>query len=105
MKITLKRTPEQLELIKAMASKDLETRLKAQGAVAKFMGPVVNEVVNQARTLGNLFATEQFEEDDNPSLPLDLYYDITDIDYINIWSNTRPKASNYRCAKRGHQCT
>lgn len=88
MKINVKRTPEQLELVKAMASKDLDTRMKAQAAVATFMGPVVNRVINQARTLGNLFATETFEEDDNPSLPLDLYYDITDVDYINVWSNT-----------------
>ena len=88
MKINIKRTPEQLELVKAMASKDPAVRMEAQAAVATFMSPVVNKVVNQAKTLGNLFWTLTFEEDDNPSLPLDTYYDIDDVDYIKVWSNT-----------------
>ena len=44
MKITLKRTPEQLELIKAMASKNRDTAYAAQVALAEFIGPVVSEV-------------------------------------------------------------
>ena len=38
MKITLKRTQEQLELVKAMASKNREVAYEAQMALAEFIG-------------------------------------------------------------------
>ena len=40
MKITLKRTDEQVELVKAMASRNRETAYAAQVALAEFIGPV-----------------------------------------------------------------
>jgi hypothetical protein len=88
MKITLKRTPEQLELIKAMASKNRDTAYSAQVALAEFIGPVVSEVINNAPTLSNLFTPLQYNADDNPSLPLDLYYNIFDEDYIKVYSQS-----------------
>jgi hypothetical protein len=88
MKITLKRTPEQLELIKAMASKNRDTAYNAQVALAEFIGPVVSEVINNAPTISNLFTPLQYNADDNPSLPLDLYYNIFDEDYIQVWSQS-----------------
>jgi hypothetical protein len=90
MKITLKRTDEQLELIKAMASNNRDTAYEAQAALAEFIGPVLAEVINNAPVLSNLFETLTFNEDDNPSIPLDLYYDITDEDYITVYSQTMP---------------
>ena len=88
MKISLKRTPEQVELIKAMASKNRSVAYEAQVALAEFIGPVLAEVINNAPTLSNLFTTLQFNADDNPSIPLDLYYDITDEDYIKVYSTS-----------------
>ena len=88
MKITLKRTPEQLELIKAMASKNRDTAYSAQVALAEFIGPVVSEVINNAPTISNLFTPLQYNADDNPSLPLDLYYNVFDEDYIQVWSQS-----------------
>lgn len=90
MNITLKRTTEQLELIKAMASKNKAVAYEAQVALAEFIGPVINEVVNNAPTLSNMFTTLQFNADDNPSIPLDLYYDVTDEDYIQVYSQSTP---------------
>jgi hypothetical protein len=86
MKISLKRTPEQVELVKAMASKNRDVAYEAQVALAQFLGPVLAEVINNAPVLSNLFTTLQFNAEDNPSIPLDLYYDITDEDYIQIYS-------------------
>ena len=86
MKISLKRTPEQVELIKAMASRNRSVAYEAQVALAEFIGPVLAEVINNAPTLSNLFTTLQFNADDNPSIPLDLYYDITDEDYVKVYS-------------------
>jgi hypothetical protein len=88
MKITLKRTPEQVELIKAMASKNRAVAYEAQVALAEFIGPVLAEVINNAPSLSNLFTTLQFNADDNPSIPLDLYYDISDEDYIQVYSQS-----------------
>ena len=88
MKITLKRTPEQVELIKAMASKNRAVAVEAQVALAEFIGPVLAEVINNAPTLSNLFTTLQFNADDNPSIPLDLYYDVAAEDYITVYSQS-----------------
>jgi len=88
MKITLKRTPEQVELIKAMASRNKTVAYEAQVALAEFIGPVLAEVLNQAPTVSNLFQSLQFNADDNPSIPLDLYYDISDEDYVQVWSQS-----------------
>ena len=86
MKISLKRTPEQIELVKAMASKNRDVAYEAQVALAAFLGPVLAEVINNAPVLSNLFSPLSFNAEDNPSIPLDLYYDITDEDYIQVYS-------------------
>jgi hypothetical protein len=86
MKISLKRTPEQIELVKAMASKNRDVAYEAQVALAAFLGPVLAEVINNAPVLSNLFSPLSFNAEDNPSIPLDLYYDITDEDYITVYS-------------------
>jgi len=90
MNITLKRTDEQVELVKAMASRDRTVAYEAQAALAEFMGPVLAEVINQAPTLSNLFSSFQFNADSNPSLPLDLYYDINADDYVKVYSTSVP---------------
>jgi len=90
MKITLKNTPEQVELVKAMASKNRDVAYEAQTALAEFIGPVLAEVVNTAPTVSNMFTSLQFNSDESPSIPLDLYHDITDEDYIQVWSQSVP---------------
>ena len=90
MNITLKRTEEQVELVKAMASRNREVAFEAQTALAEFIGPVLAKVVNEAPVLSNLFSTFQFNEMDSPSIPLDLYYDVTAPDYVKVYSATVP---------------
>lgn len=86
MKITIKRTEDQLALVRAMGSNNREEAYEAQAAVADLLGPVVSEVINSAPTVGNLYTSLSYGEDDNPSLPLDLFHDITDEDYIQVYS-------------------
>lgn len=90
MKITLKRTDEQVELVKAMASRDRNVAYEAQQALAAFIGPVLAEVMDNAPTISNLFTPFTFAADDNPSIPLDLYHDVTDTDYIKVYSSNAP---------------
>lgn len=88
MKILIKETPEQIELIKACASKDKLIAEEARAAVADLVGPVISEVINNAPTVSNLYQTLAFSEDDNLSMALDLFHDVTDEDYIRVHSQT-----------------
>ena len=87
MKLKLKNTPEQVELIKAMGSKNPEVSRPASEAFAAFIGPVVQQVLQQANTAAYLYTDVEYDEDDNPSYPLDLFYEQNGNDnYVTIWS-------------------
>jgi hypothetical protein len=75
-----------LALVRAMGSNNREEAYEAQAAVAELLGPVVTEVINNAVTVGNLFTTLTYQADDNPSLPLDLFHDISEEDYVQVYS-------------------
>ena len=85
MKLKLKETPEQIELIKAMGSKNAAVSREASEAFAAFLGPVIQEVIQTAGTANFIYQDAPFNEDDNPSYPLDLYYNEND-GYITVWS-------------------
>ena len=85
MKLKLKNTPEQVELIKAMGSRDPGVAREATEAFAAFIGPVVQKVLLQAGTAPLIYTDNQYDEDDSPSYPLDLYYN-EGVDHINVWS-------------------
>ena len=87
MKLKLKNTPEQVELIKAMGSKNPEISRPATEAFAAFIGPVVQQVLDQANTAAYVYTDVEYDEDDNPSYPLDLFYDQRGTDnYVTVWS-------------------
>ena len=85
MKLKLKETPEQIELIKAMGSKNATASREASEAFAAFLGPVIQEVIQTAGTASHIYSDAPFNEDDNPSYPLDLYYNENE-GYITVWS-------------------
>ena len=85
MKLKLKETPEQVELVKALGSRNPEDSRTANEAFAAFIGPVVQKVLNEAGTSSAIYTDTVFDEDDHPSYPLDLYYN-TDKGFISVWS-------------------
>jgi hypothetical protein len=87
MRLKLKNTPEQIELVKAMGSKNVTEAREAQEAFAAFLGPVIQQVINQAATAGAIYQDASFDEDDAPSFPLDLYYD-QPAGYVSTWSQS-----------------
>ena len=87
MKLKLKNTPEQVELVKALGSKDATVAREAQEAFAAFIGPVIQKVINQAATAGAIYTDVNYDEDDNPSYPLDLYYDQS-AGHVTVWSQS-----------------
>lgn len=87
MKINLKRTPEQVELIKAMGSKNKQIAAEAQEVFAAFIGPIIQKVILQESTAGLLFSDSNYNEDDTASYPLDLYYN-EDAGLVTVYSQT-----------------
>jgi len=87
MKIEFKNTPEQVALIKAMASNNKVEAAEAQEAFAAFLSPVVQEVLLQAGSAAQIYRDEAYNEDDSPSFPIDTLYGQGYGD-ISIWSQT-----------------
>lgn len=85
MRITLKNTPEQEALVKAMGSNNSAEAKEAQEAFAAFLGPVVAQVINQASTATSVYVDAPYDADDSPSFPLDLYYNESD-NYFSVIS-------------------
>ncbi len=86
MKIKLKNTPDQIELIKAMGSKNRDIALQAQQAFADFVGPVVQQVLELASFASTFYVDWPYNEDDGPgTFPLDKFY-VTSVNHINVWS-------------------
>jgi len=86
--IKLENTAEQVELIKALGSRNRITSAEAKEAFAAALGPIVQEVLQQVGTSGLVFVDAPFDADDSPSYPLDLYYDQNETGYVSIWSQT-----------------
>jgi len=85
MKLKLKNTPEQVELIKAMGSRNGTESREALEAFAAFVGPVIQKVLNESSISSSLYTDMAYDEDDSPSIPLDLYYN-EDAGLISVWS-------------------
>ena len=87
MKLKLKNTPEQVELIKAMGSREASVAREAGEAFAAFLGPVVNKVLMQSATASAVYTDLPYDEDDAPSIPLDLWHDGGE-GYVSTWSQS-----------------
>ena len=85
MKLKLKNTAEQIELVKAMGSRDTTVAVEANQAFAAFLGPVVAKVLMQAATASAIYTDLPYDEDDRPSIPLDLWFDGGE-GYVTTWS-------------------
>lgn len=85
MKIKLKNTPEQVELIKAMGSRNAIVAREAQEAFAAFLGPVVQQLLYKAGTASTVYTDAEYDEDDAPSYPLDLYYN-ENSGYVTVYA-------------------
>lgn len=89
MKIQFKETPEQLELIAAMGSKDRNKAAAAQFAFANLIAPTLGTIYQQADTTGFLYRDFAYNTDDDPSFPIDLFSDVAE-GHFSIWSAPKP---------------
>jgi hypothetical protein len=88
MKIEFKNTPEQVALIKAMASNNKVEAAEAQEAFAAFLSPLLQEVLLHAGSSAEIFSDEPYNEDDSPSYPIDPLYGNANYGDVSIWSQT-----------------
>ena len=86
MKLKLKATEQQMELIKAIGSRDLSESRKAQEMLAGFIAQVIGKVLLQASTVNAIYSDLPYNEDDDPSIPLELFYDQTNTQWVTVWS-------------------
>lgn len=87
MKITFKKDEKQLELFKAIASKNRETSENARIALAALLAPVAATVLDQAATSRAIYTDVSYNMGEVPSIPLDLYFDNTE-GLFTIWSQS-----------------
>lgn len=90
MKITLNKTPEQTELIKLMGSSNRQKAIEAQETFAAAIAPLALQVLQQANVISAVYKDIPYDEFTNPTVPLDLYFDVKEKGYIKVWSQTMP---------------
>lgn len=95
MRINIKQTDKNVALLKKLASRDKAEAEAAHLSLAEFIGPVLQEVINTAPTMSALFGTMTFNENDSPSIPLDLYTNVTEEDYLRVWTQAEPGGMPY----------
>ena len=87
MRIKLKNTPEQVELIKAMADKDATKSMQARQAFAEFVGPVIQQVLNLAALSPLLYTDWPYSGDNDPEVELDQFYN-TNTPQVSVWQQS-----------------
>jgi hypothetical protein len=85
MKIEFKGNEDQKELLRKMASKSRTEAQEAQEIFAALMSPVLGEVFAQANTTSLVYRDMPFDENDDPSFPINAFKDIGK-DRLTIWS-------------------
>lgn len=85
-KISIKPGSDAAKLITQMGSKKQSESIAAIESFAAFIGPVIQQVVEQAPIIGNLYSNENYLEGTAPSVPLADFYDVKDRNFINVWT-------------------
>jgi hypothetical protein len=87
MQIKLTNTAEQNELIRAMGSNNPVTSRQAAEAVAAFVTDVIKKVLMTAGTASAIYTDLEFDEDSDPSIPVDLFNGEGE-GLVSIWSQS-----------------
>lgn len=86
MKISLKKTPEVVEMCKLMASREGSVAMKAREAFAAFIQQPIYQVIEAEAVLGSMFASQTFDQGTPSTIPLAQLFDIRQNDFIHVWS-------------------
>lgn len=89
MKLKFKKSPEQVELIKALASSDKLKSQEAQALFANLIGPILNVALLQEDTASQMFTNMTFDETEDPAFPIEPYSDTSEPQF-GVWSSALP---------------
>lgn len=79
-----------LEIFRAIASKDRTKSWEAQEALAALVGPIVDQVIEQAATHKSIYQTIRYDLSQGaPSIPIDTYFGNTE-GALKVWSQSMP---------------
>lgn len=92
-KINFKYTPEQIEIVKKMGSNNRSEALAAQEALAAVITQPLLKVIQTAPVISNLFKTVTYDLGTVPALPLDVYFDVRNRNYLNVWTQAQAGAT------------
>lgn len=87
MNIEFDRTDDQVKLVQAMTSTNQLEAAEARNAFAAFISGVIQQVLNVSGTASMIYRDLVYDEDDSPSIPLDLYYGEAE-GLITVWYQT-----------------
>jgi len=87
MQLNIKDLPEQVELIRQMGSKNKATAEAAKEAFAALLSPTLGYVINEADTTKLLYKDLIYNENDDPSLPLELFLGVNE-GHFSVWSQS-----------------
>lgn len=90
LRVQFDKTPEQIELVKRMASPNKTEAVAAMEAVAAVMTRPILQAIEQAPVISNLFQTLTYSSGTPSSIPLDDYFDIRSRAFLNVWTQSQP---------------
>ncbi len=76
-----------IDILKAVGSKDKMKSLAAMTSLAQLVGPVVDQVLDQAATSSLVFQKKSYSLGEVPSIPMDLFFDNIEGTFM-VWSQS-----------------
>lgn len=88
--ISFDKTPEQIDLVKRMGSKNKTESMAAAEALASVMAQPILQVIEQAPVISNLYQRESYGADAKSTIALDPYFDVRQRNFLNVWTQSQP---------------
>lgn len=86
LSVNINKTEAQIELVKKLGSKVKNESLAAAEAIAAVIAQPILQIIEQAPVISNFFKVQTIGENDAPKIPLDLFFDIRQRNFLNVWT-------------------
>lgn len=75
-----------LDLIKKLGSKSKTESIAAAEAIAAVIAQPILQIIEQAPVISNFFKVQTIGENEAPKIPLDLFFDVRQRNFLNVWT-------------------
>lgn len=86
--VDIKLTPEQQSIVRELASNNRTESLAAQEAIAAAVNRPLLQIIEQAPVFANWFQLYSIGPNEAPKLPLSLFFDIKQRDYLHVFTQS-----------------